>query len=201
MPFLILLLFREHTVKHEFGTNEYVNAIKQQRVADVDHLNNFNWERWLKAHSWLERIQPSGSIGLCRYCNVRMNVEFVYLRKRHETSKGHCDAQRQLEKQASKRKRSASPEDNLNESASKKAMEDSNVMTVVNTSDGGAAGGGVGATDNADPSDWFERLPNTNPQQCRCTLCNCRMAITSFMRHLKTRVHCSNLVSRKDSQR
>lgn len=175
--------------------------MKQQRVSEVDSLNNFNWERWLKAHTWLERIHPNGTIGLCKHCNVRMNVEFVYLRKRHETSKGHCDAQRQLEKPARKRKRSTSPDDKLTESAPKKALDDSNIMTIVNTSEIGVGDGGGGTTDNGDPSDWFERVPNTNPQQCRCTLCDCRMAITSFMRHLKTRVHCSNLVSRKENQR
>ncbi|EDW59210.1 protein suppressor of variegation 3-7 isoform X2 [Drosophila virilis] len=182
----------EHEVKHEFGTDNYVAAMKQKRANEVEKLNNFNWMRWLNWHQWLERIQPEGTIGLCKYCNVRMNVEFVYLRKRHETSKGHCEAQRtHQEKSARKRKRSASQEDNSVDAASepKAQNEDSNVMTVV--------GAGLETTD---PSDWCELLPDTNPQQCRCTLCDCRMAITSFMRHLKTKVHCSNLFAHKGTQ-
>lgn len=180
---LICVLPRDHAVKHEFGTNEYVAMIKQQRTSEVDSFNNFNWERWLKSHSWLKRTQPTGTIGLCKVCNVRMNIEFVYLRRRHETSKGHCEAKRQTEKQLRKRKRSVSPEEKLEESASKKSADDLD-----------------GASDTADPGLWFERLPDTNPPQCRCTLCDIRMAISSFLRHSRTNVHCSNLSSHQQKQ-
>lgn len=186
---LIYLLLREPVVKHEFGTNEYVAAMKQQRISEVEKLNNFNWERWLKSHSWLERTQPTGTIGLCKVCNIRMNVEFVYLRRRHETSKGHCEAERQPEKQSRKRKRSISPEDKLEESASKKSVDDSHITT-----------GGDDASDTANPSLWFERLPDTTPPQCRCTLCDCRMAISSFLRHSRSNVHCQNLNAHQQKQ-
>lgn len=186
---LICLLLRDNALKHEFGTNEYVATLKQQRISEVDSFNNFNWERWLKSHSWLERTQSTGTIGLCKVCNVRMNVEFVYLRRRHESSKGHCEAERQPEKQLRKRKRSVSPEEKLEESASKKSLDDSHTST-----------GGDGASDTADPGMWFERLSDTNPPQCRCTLCDIRMAISSFLRHSRTNVHCHNLNSHQQKQ-
>ncbi|KAH8360070.1 hypothetical protein KR093_010461, partial [Drosophila rubida] len=186
----------EHEVKYELGSNEYIKAMKKKRVDEVDALNNFNWERWLKWHSWLERIQPSGTIGLCKCCNIRMNVEFVYLRKRHEISKGHRDALRQqeIESNASrKRKRSASPvnmnaenEPEARSSSAKRPFEDASVPAVVDS-----------GVETADPSDFCELLPDTTPQQCRCTVCDCRMAISSFMRHLKTKVHCNNLQSQR----
>ncbi|XP_023176552.2 protein suppressor of variegation 3-7 isoform X2 [Drosophila hydei] len=183
----------DQEIKHEFGTDSYVAAVKQKRANEVEKLNNFNWQRWLDWHQWLERIQNEGTIGLCKYCNVRMNVEFLYLRKRHETSKGHCEAQRTQEKR--KRKRSVSQSENPMDTShevkeiDKASGEETIVMTIV-------GGGG----ESTDPSDWCELLPETNPQQCRCTLCECRMAITSFMRHLKTKVHCNNLMAFKQTQ-
>lgn len=167
--------------------------MKEKRANEVEKLNDFNWQRWLNWHDWLERTQKEGTVGLCKCCNVRMNVEFVYLRKRHEASKGHCEAQRSMEKR--QRKRSGSPSDNADNPAqelknsAKATAEDTLVMTVVDS-----------CGESTDPSDWCELLPETNPQQCRCTLCDCRMAITSFMRHLKTKVHCSNLIAFKQNQ-
>ncbi|XP_034485288.1 protein suppressor of variegation 3-7 isoform X2 [Drosophila innubila] len=198
------LAFKEHEsqasesdneVKHEFGSNDYVAAMKQRRANEVDTLNDFNWERWLKWHSWLERLQPAGTIGLCKCCNIRMNVEFVYLRKRHESSKGHCEAERQRQqpdKSSRKRKRSESPVetsgDNVSEkkSSSKKHAEDSTVVTASGSS-----------AETGDRSDWLELLPNTSPQQCRCTVCNVRMHLNNFTRHLGTKVHCSNVNDHK----
>ncbi|XP_017873842.1 PREDICTED: protein suppressor of variegation 3-7 isoform X1 [Drosophila arizonae] len=183
----------DQDIKHEFGTDNYVAAMKRKRANEVEKLNDFNWQRWLNWHDWLERTQKEGTVGLCKCCNVRMNVEFVYLRKRHETSKGHCEAQRSMEKR--KRKLSGSESDNADNPAQelrdsgKATAEDTLVMTVVDS-----------CGESTDPSDWCELLPETNPQQCRCTLCDCRMAITSFMRHLKTKVHCSNLIAFKKKQ-
>ncbi|KAL7728094.1 hypothetical protein ACLKA6_002239 [Drosophila palustris] len=180
-------------VKHEFGTNEYVAAMKQRRAKEVDTLNDFNWKRWLKWHSWLERLQPVGTIGLCKCCNIRMNVEFVYLRKRHESSKGHCEAERQQKDTSSrKRKRSDSPieapVDTVSEpkSSSKKHPDDLTVLI-----DSGSI------VDPGERDKWFERLENTH--QCRCTLCDVRMSITSFSRHLKSKVHYNNLYDRKQN--
>lgn len=169
-------------------------AMKQRRANEVDTLNDFNWERWLKWHSWLERLQPAGTIGLCKCCNIRMNVEFVYLRKRHESSKGHCEAQRQQQqpdKSSRKRKRSDSPVDTSGAGSekkisSKKQVEDSTVVTAT-----GSSG------ETGDPSDWLELLPNTSPQQCRCTLCNVRMHLNNFPRHLAAKTHCSNVNEHK----
>ncbi|XP_032592707.1 protein suppressor of variegation 3-7 isoform X2 [Drosophila grimshawi] len=184
----------DNEVKHEFGTDIYVAAMKQKRASEVETFNNFNWQRWLNWHQWLERVQNDGTIGLCKYCNVRMNVEFVYLRKRHETSKGHCEAQRSAqEKSSRKRKRSVSqdaeqidPErPNSNNNNNNKTQVEDPIFVV------GAS------VESTDPSDFWEALPDTNPAQCRCKLCDCRMAVTSFMRHLKTKVHCSNLSSQK----
>ncbi|ALC46241.1 Su-var-3-7 [Drosophila busckii] len=160
-------------LKHEFGTDSYVAAMKQKRTNEVEALNNFNWLRWLNCHTWLERFQAAGTVGLCRVCNVRMNVEFAYLRKRHESSKVHLEAAKQYEKPlARKRKRSSDimPVDYIKEEPLDSSAEDSR-----------------------DPSEWVELIPDTVPQQCRCTLCNCFMFVTSFGRHLKTKVHASNL--------
>ncbi|TDG44819.1 hypothetical protein AWZ03_008793 [Drosophila navojoa] len=183
----------EREIKHEFGTDNYVAAMKIKRANEVEKLNDFNWQRWLSCHDWLERTQKEGTVGLCKCCNVRMNVEFVYLRKRHESSKGHCEAQRSMEKR--KRKPSGSQSDSADnqtqdlQDSGKATAEDTLVMTVVDS-----------CGESTDPSDWCELLPDTSPQQCRCTLCDCRMAITSFMRHLKTKVHCSNLIAFKQKQ-
>ncbi|KAH8292966.1 hypothetical protein KR054_001516 [Drosophila jambulina] len=184
----------DNEVKHEFGTQSYVAAMKKKRISEIEAFNNFNWLRWLRVHPWLERSQAQGTIGLCRVCNIKMNVEFVYLRKRHETTKGHQEALRQQEsdKPSRKRKRSkstsgpmldgeAEPEPEQEEEPE---AEDTTVVTInghLNNSD--------------DPGKWFELIPDTSPRQCRCTLCNCQMAITSFMRHCKANAHCQKLMS------
>ncbi|KAH8399417.1 hypothetical protein KR215_009897, partial [Drosophila sulfurigaster] len=182
----------DNEIKYEIGSNEYIVSMKKRRDDEVETLNNFNWERWLKWHSWLERFQSSGTIGLCKCCNIRMNVEFFYLRKRHEVSKGHRDAWRQHESNSTrKRKRSPSPVDKSTEhewERSSNSVKKPSVETaVVSLVDSGL--------ETPDPSDWCELLPDTTPQQCRCTLCDCRMAISSFIRHLKTKVHISNLTN------
>lgn len=186
-------------IKHEFGSNEYVASIKRRRVSEVESLNHFNWERWLQWHSWLQRIEPAGTIGLCKYCNVRMNVEFVYLRKRHETSKGHCEAKRLHENSSRKRKRSITPTETLVDNVpeprnkSRKQTEDATVETAA--TDNGSS------METGDRSYWYEMLSNTTPPQCRCTLCNIRMSVTSFARHLKTKAHCANLsIRQKDEE-
>ncbi|XP_051862801.1 protein suppressor of variegation 3-7-like [Drosophila albomicans] len=184
----------DNEIKYEIGSNEYIVSMKKRRDDEVETLNNFNWERWLKWHSWLERFQSSGTIGLCKCCNIRMNVEFFYLRKRHEVSKGHREAWRQHESNSTrKRKRSPSPVDKStenewerNSNSAKKPSEETVVVSLVDS-----------GLETPDPSDWCELLPDTTPQQCRCTLCDCRMAISSFMRHLKTKVHISNLTNQK----
>ncbi|XP_017040025.1 protein suppressor of variegation 3-7 [Drosophila ficusphila] len=186
----------DNEVKHEFGTKSYVAAMKQKRVTEIEAFNNFNWLRWLRWHPWLERAQPTGTTGLCRVCNVRMNVEFVYLRKRHETTKGHLEALRQLEsdKPSRKRKRSKSTNDAAaierdidleKESEPEGETEDAQETTVV------MMNGEMNS--NEDPSRWCELIPDTNPQQCRCTLCDTPMAITSFIRHCKGNAHCHKL--------
>ncbi|EDW24901.1 GL24399 [Drosophila persimilis] len=181
-------------IKHEFGTNSYVAAMKEKRAKETDLFNDFNWTRWLECHSWLERDQLQGTIGLCKWCNVKMNVEFLYLRKRHEATKGHAEAARQLKvsgKQSLKRKRSASiyhPPAREEEEEEPVPRRDSTVVTVV--------GGDVDAS--SDPSRWCELVDDTSPQQCRCTLCNCQMAITSFLRHCKTNAHCQNVLLNKN---
>ncbi|XP_039490497.1 protein suppressor of variegation 3-7 isoform X2 [Drosophila santomea] len=190
----------DNEVKHEFGTKSYVAAMKQKRVSETEAFNNFNWLRWLRWHPWLERSHPTGTIGTCRVCNVRMNVEFVYLRKRHETTKGHMEALRNMDsdKPSRKRKRSksnsetAGGDDEAEQEKEKEsepevdpeAAQDTTVVMMNGEVDSGD-----------DPSKWCELIPDTNPQQCRCTICDCTMAITSFLRHCKTRVHCHNLLA------
>ncbi|EDV41654.1 uncharacterized protein Dana_GF17587 [Drosophila ananassae] len=177
-------------VKHEFGTNSYVAAMKQKRASEIEAFNNFNWLRWLRWHPWLERAQPTGTVGMCRVCNVRMNVEFVYLRKRHEASKGHLEAVRlyDSDKPNRKRKRSKSVAE-AGELASEQQPigeqegEEEDTAVVMMNGD---------MYVNDDPGRWCELIPDTSPQQCRCTLCNCRMVITSFLRHCKAKIHCQN---------
>ncbi|KAH8382071.1 hypothetical protein KR009_001660 [Drosophila setifemur] len=184
----------DNEVKHEFGTKGYVVAMKTKRISEIEAFNNFNWLRWLRWHPWLERCQEQGTVGLCRICNVRMNVEFVYLRKRHETTKGHLEALRQqgVEKPSRKRKRSKSNPENEAEVVVDEPEQESEVdeeegdgdpqdTTVV------MMNGDADAHD--DPGHFCDLIPETSPQQCRCTLCNCRMTITSFLRHCKTRAH------------
>ncbi|XP_017021468.1 protein suppressor of variegation 3-7 isoform X1 [Drosophila kikkawai] len=185
----------DNEVKHEFGTKSYVAAMKKKRISEIEAFNNFNWLRWLRWHPWLERSQAQGTIGLCRVCNIKMNVEFVYLRKRHETTKGHQEALRQQDsdKPSRKRKRSKSTsgpslvdEEADQETEPQQEEEPEAEDTTVVTINGHLS-------NNEDPGQWFELIPDTSPQQCRCTLCNCPMAITSFMRHCKTHAHCQKL--------
>ncbi|XP_022221877.2 protein suppressor of variegation 3-7 [Drosophila obscura] len=184
-------------VKHEFGTSSYVAAMKEKRGREIDSFNDFNWTRWLAVHPWLERSQPQGTLGTCTWCNVKMNVEFVYLRKRHEASKSHVEFVRQqgvFLKQSLKRKRTASthqpPVPQEEEEEEEPApRQNSTIVTVV--------GGDIDASN--DPSQWCELVGDTSPQQCRCTLCNCQMAITSFLRHCKTKVHCQSLYLHQNS--
>ncbi|KAH8242942.1 hypothetical protein KR032_003151 [Drosophila birchii] len=185
----------DNEVKHEFGTNSYVAAMKKKRISEIEAFNNFNWLRWLRWHPWLERSHAQGTIGLCRVCNIKMNVEFVYLRKRHESTKGHQEALRQqdLYKPSRKRKRSKSIGGPalVNGEAEKELEQDEEPEpedTTVVTINGNL-------NNSEDPGRWFELIPDTSPQQCRCTLCNYQMAITSFMRHCKANAHCQKLTS------
>ncbi|KAH8249969.1 hypothetical protein KR026_002826 [Drosophila bipectinata] len=184
-------------VKHEFGTNSYVAAMKQKRVSEIEAFNNFNWLRWLRWHPWLERAQPTGTVGMCRVCNVRMNVEFVYLRKRHEASKCHLEAVRQYESDKPNRKRKRSSIAEAGEQPSEQQPsgepeqeEEDTTVVMMN--------GEINAND--DPGRWCELIPDTSPQQCRCTLCNCRMVITSFLRHCKAKIHCQNTLENQQKR-
>ncbi|XP_034664438.1 protein suppressor of variegation 3-7 [Drosophila subobscura] len=180
-------------IKHEIGTSSYVAAMKEKRVRETDAFSEFNWSRWLVMHSWLERTGQQGTIGLCKLCNVKMNVEFVYLRKRHEGTKGHLEAMRSQGKTASgqqtlKRKRRAStyqapvPVEEDSDDEEEQAPASRRASTV-----GTVVGG------DADASKWCELIADTSPQQCRCTLCSCQMVLTSFQRHSKTGAHYQNL--------
>ncbi|XP_068155312.1 protein suppressor of variegation 3-7 [Drosophila tropicalis] len=173
-------------VKHEFGTHSYVVAMKKKRSSEVEAFNDFNWERWLQEHEWLKRHEPQGTSGFCKACNVSMNVEFVYLRKRHEASKAHQQNQRQQGQEKSTRKRKRSASTSCDETS--QPSQENNVANgpLVSIADGEIEAG-------SDPSAWCEFIPGTKYQQCRCTLCNIRMVITSFLRHCKTKGHLSNL--------
>ncbi|XP_034137404.1 protein suppressor of variegation 3-7 isoform X2 [Drosophila guanche] len=185
----------EHSteIKHEIGTSSYVAAMKKKRVREKDAFSEFNWSRWLVMHSWLERTGQQGTIGLCKLCNVKMNVEFEYLRRRHEGTKGHLEAMRShgitaSGQQALKRKRRAStyqapvPVEEEIDDEEEQAPASRRASTV-----GTVVGGDV------DASKWCELIADTSPQQCRCTLCNSQMVLTSFLRHSKTNAHCQNL--------
>ncbi|KAH8349044.1 hypothetical protein KR084_000069 [Drosophila pseudotakahashii] len=188
----------DNEVKHEFGTKSYVAAMKQKRSSEIEAFNNFNWLRWLRWHPWLERAQPTGTIGTCRVCNVRMNVEFVYLRKRHETTKGHLEALRNQDsdKPSRKRKRSKSTSTGVeDEGEQEKEKESEQEAEAEEAQDTAVVMMNGVVNEDEDPSKWCELIPDTNPQQCRCTLCDCTMAITSFLRHCKTRLHCQKLLS------
>ncbi|XP_075154855.1 suppressor of variegation 3-7 isoform X2 [Haematobia irritans] len=76
-------------IKQEFGTDSYVLALKHKRKTQAEALNNYNWRRWLEECPWLERDNPAGTIGRCKYCGVRLNVEFSYLRTRHQEGGKH----------------------------------------------------------------------------------------------------------------
>uniref|UniRef100_A0A1I8PTI1 BESS domain-containing protein n=1 Tax=Stomoxys calcitrans TaxID=35570 RepID=A0A1I8PTI1_STOCA len=76
-------------IKQEFGTNSYIAALKLKRKSQAEALNNYNWRRWLEECPWLERDNPVGTVGRCKYCKIRLNVEFSYLRKRHQDTGKH----------------------------------------------------------------------------------------------------------------
>ncbi|XP_061396373.1 protein suppressor of variegation 3-7 [Musca vetustissima] len=82
-------------IKQEFGTESYVAALRLKRKSQAEALNNYNWRRWLKEYPWLERDSTTGTIGLCKYCNVRINVEFSYLRTRHQETAKHKENEKE----------------------------------------------------------------------------------------------------------
>ncbi|KAH8247610.1 hypothetical protein KR038_006895 [Drosophila bunnanda] len=183
----------DNEVKHEFGTNSYVAAMKKKRISEIEAFNNFNWLRWLRCHPWLERAQAQGTTGLCRICNIKMNVEFVYLRKRHETTKGHQEALRQQDSDTPSRKRKRSKSTGGPSLVNGEAEQDPELEDEPEAEDTTVVTINGHLNNSEDPGKWFELIPATSPQQCRCTLCNCQMAITSFMRHCKANAHCQKL--------
>lgn len=84
-------------IKEEFGTDSRVQALKLKRKSQSVALNNFNWRRWLEDYPWLERDSSEGTIGYCKYCQMHVNVEFSYLRDRHQESGKHKECEKQYE--------------------------------------------------------------------------------------------------------
>lgn len=107
-------------VKEEFGTDSRVEALKLKRKSQSGALNNFNWRRWLEDYPWLERDSAEGTVGYCKYCQIHVNVEFSYLRDRHNEGAKHREAEKQYEEPNEtneENERSNSPEEQHKESA------------------------------------------------------------------------------------
>lgn len=107
-------------IKEEFGTDSRVEALKLKRKSQSGALNNFNWRRWMADYPWLERNSAEGTVGFCKYCLIHFNVEFSYLRDRHQEGIKHKDAEKQYEesrKSKTQDKTSNVDEDNEKESA------------------------------------------------------------------------------------
>lgn len=81
-------------IKQEFGTDSYVSALKLKRKTQAEALNNYNWRRWLEECPWLERDSNTGTVGRCKYCGIRINVEFSYLRTRHQETGKHKESEK-----------------------------------------------------------------------------------------------------------
>lgn len=60
----------------------------------------------MRDYSWLERDTAEGTVGYCKYCLMHLNVEFSYLRDRHQESAKHKDAEKQYEELCKRNKQS-----------------------------------------------------------------------------------------------
>lgn len=77
------------SIKQEFGTDSDISAIKYKRMSQTEPLLNFIWRRWEELHPWLERDKDDATYGYCKYCKVRLHVEYAHQRLRHEEGTRH----------------------------------------------------------------------------------------------------------------
>lgn len=101
-------------IKQEFGTDSRVAALKLKRKTQTEALSNFNWRRWLEDCPWLERENPEGTIGRCKYCRIRLNVEFSYLRERHQETVKHKECEKQYNEESNDQDNNTTKNDSLN---------------------------------------------------------------------------------------
>ncbi|KAI8123073.1 Protein suppressor of variegation 3-7 [Lucilia cuprina] len=157
-------------IKEEFGTDSRVEALKLKRKSQSAALNNFNWRRWLIDYPWLERDSAEGTVGYCRYCLIHVNVEFSYLRDRHQEGSKHKEAEKQYEES------NKSNESNQQDDVSNAIEEIPKEST---------------ADVQQKSHKWLEHLKN-EPTMVRCKLCGNKMVKNNFLRHLRTNLHENN---------
>ncbi|XP_005176109.1 protein suppressor of variegation 3-7 isoform X2 [Musca domestica] len=146
-------------IKQEIGTDSYVAALKLKRKTQAEALNNFNWRRWLEEYPWLERDSATGTIGICKYCNVRINVEFSYLRTRHQETSKHKEFEKEYNS-SGQRDGSLNKSDDFQNNT--KSNEDNDFRCKS-------------------AQDEFAVL--------RCKICDITVAKNNFKRHLRTNLH------------
>uniref|UniRef100_A0A1A9VKN9 BESS domain-containing protein n=1 Tax=Glossina austeni TaxID=7395 RepID=A0A1A9VKN9_GLOAU len=180
-------------VKQEFGTDSRIAALKLKRKSQVEALNNFNWRRWLQEYSWLKRDNSEGgTIGRCKYCHMRLNVEFRYLRERHQESSKHKDAEKHYnEGNAGK----ILQRKNSRESESDGDFEDCDEPDEdydLNDEDFNAAKTNENKSLREQTSSlkWRELLESN---LCRCIVCNSKMSRGSYRKHIVTKSHVKNV--------
>ncbi|XP_037806740.1 protein suppressor of variegation 3-7 [Lucilia sericata] len=157
-------------IKEEFGTDSRVEALKLKRKSQSAALNNFNWRRWLMDYPWLERDSAEGTVGYCRYCLIHVNVEFSYLRDRHQEGSKHKEAEKQYEES------NKSNEYNQQDDVSNVIEETPKEST---------------ADVQQKSHKWLEHVKN-EPTMVRCKLCSNKMVKNNFLRHLRTNLHENN---------
>ncbi|KAL9897857.1 suppressor of variegation 3-7 isoform 1-T2 [Glossina fuscipes fuscipes] len=180
-------------VKQEFGTDSRIAALKLKRKSQVEALNNFNWRRWLQEYSWLKRDNSEGgTIGRCKYCHMRLNVEFRYLRERHQESSKHKDAEKHYnEGNAGK----ILQRKNSRESESDGDFEDCDEPDEdydLNDEDFNAAKTNENKSIRQQTTSlkWRELLESN---LCRCIVCNSKMSRGSYRKHIVTKSHVKNV--------
>ncbi|XP_073819098.1 suppressor of variegation 3-7 isoform X2 [Musca autumnalis] len=146
-------------IKEEFGTESYVAALKLKRKSQAEALNNYNWQRWLKEYPWLERESNTGTLGLCKYCDVRINVEFEYLRTRHQETAKHKEFEKEYN---SSQQKNTTLNARENAPSNKKSPKEN--------------------TSLCEPA-------NQQFAVLRCKICDITVAKNNFKRHLRTNLH------------
>ncbi|KAM7360226.1 suppressor of variegation 3-7 isoform 2-T2 [Cochliomyia hominivorax] len=155
-------------IKEEFGTDSRVEALKLKRRSQSVALNNFNWRRWLDKFRWLERDAIDGTIGYCKYCHMHVNVEFSYLRERHQESAKHKEAEKQYEEKNYL----------INEQNNSSKINDVKGKNTL--------------ADNSKAKKWLEIL-KTDPTMVLCKVCGTTMTKNNFQRHSRTNLHEQNV--------
>ncbi|XP_037946651.1 protein suppressor of variegation 3-7-like [Teleopsis dalmanni] len=77
-------------LKREIESNDEASNKMRNELFNFNEFLDFIWYQWLKSYYWLERVE--GTIGMCKFCLIKINCKYIHLRERHQRSQAHKDA-------------------------------------------------------------------------------------------------------------